>query len=206
LTKKRGIIRERILRVLLNNPSGTLTRYRIAKEAGGTYPWVHDLLKKLQEDGLIKGTKVREFKKLMARWQQWRLQPETREYMLRKPLSVFGKTKLAYAMTTYQAENLVQNYLFPSRIDFYIHRQDLAKWHELLKGEGLVGRGNTRMLLADEHVFYNSSERGGFRVVSTPQLIVDLLAEGGVCVEAAEMLIEKESRREKDVALPELRG
>ena len=28
-----------------------------------------------------------------------------------------------------------------------------------------------------------------------PQLIVDLLAEGGVCAEAAEMLVEKESKR-----------
>ncbi len=204
MTERRGVIRERVLRVLLNNQSGTLTKYRIAKETGGTYPWVHDLLAKLQEDGLIEGTRIKEFGKLIARWQQWRLAPEIREYMLRKPLSVFSKTDLAYALTTYQAENLVQNYLFPSRIDFYIKRSDLAKWHELLSGGGLVGKGNTRVLLADEHVFYNSSERGGFRIVSIPQLIVDLLAEGGVCVEAAEMLIEKESRRGKDVAIPEL--
>lgn len=204
MTERRGVIRERVLRILLNNPSGTLTKYRIAKEAGGTYPWVHDLLGKLQEDGLIEGTKTKEFGKLIARWQQWRLAPEIREYMLRKPLSVFAKTDLPYALTTYQAENLVQNYLFPSRIDFYINRSDLAKWHELVSGEGLVGKGNTRVLLADEHVFYNSSERGGFRIVSIPQLIVDLLAEGGVCVEAAEMLIERESRRGKDVALPKL--
>lgn len=204
MARQRGIIRERVLRVLLNNPSGTLTRYRVAKEADGTYPWVHDLLKQLQQKSLVEGTKVKEISKLMALWQKWRLPPETRDYMLRKPLSVFSKTDLVYALTTYQAENLVQNYLFPSRIDFYIHRSDLAKWHGILMGEGLVGRGNTRVLLADEHVFYKSSERGGYRVVSIPQLIADLLAEGGVCVEAAEMLIEKESKREKDVTLPEL--
>lgn len=204
MAEGRGVIRERVLRILLNNPSGTLTKYRIAKEAGGTYPWVHELLGHLQQDGLIEGTRVKGFKELVARWQRWRLPPETREYMLRKPLSVFGKTNLDYALTTYQAENLVQNYLFPSRIDFYIKRPDLARWHKLLSGEGLVGKGNARILLADEHVFYNSSERGGFRIVSIPQLIVDLLAEGGVCVEAAEMLIEKESKREKNVALPRL--
>ncbi|MDG6991128.1 MAG: hypothetical protein JRM99_06870 [Nitrososphaerota archaeon] len=204
MTRRRGIIRERMLRVLFNNPSGTLTKYRIAKEAGGTYPWVHALLTQLQQDGLVKGTGVKESRELMALWQKWRLPPETRDYMLRKPLSVFSRADLDYALTTYQAENLVQNYLFPSRIDFYVHRSDLAGWHDLLVREGLVGKGNTRLLLADEHVFYNSSERGGFRVVSIPQLIVDLLAEGGVCVEAAEMLMEKKSKRGKDVTIPEL--
>lgn len=193
--KKRGTIRERVLRILLNNPGGALTKYRIAKEAGGTYPWIHDFLKGLERDRLIEGTHVKDYKRLMSRWQRWRLEPETREYMLRKPLSVFGRSDLPYALTTYQAENLVQNYLFPSRIDFYIVRSDLAKWHERLRGEGLVGKGNTRVLIADEHVFYNTSERSGFKIVSIPQLIVDLLAEGGVCDEAAEMLMEKESKR-----------
>lgn len=193
--KKRGTIRERVLRILLNNPSGNLTKYRMAKEAGGTYPWVHDFLKELEQDRLVEGTAVRDYKELISRWQRWRLEPETREYMLRKPLAVFGKVDLPYALTTYQAENLVQNYLFPSRIDFYIKRPDLGRWHGALKAEGLVGKGNARVLITDEQVFYNASERGGFRVVSIPQLIVDLLAEGGVCVEAAEMLVEKESKR-----------
>ena len=193
--KKRGTIRERVLRILLNNPSGNLTKYRMAKEAGGTYPWVHDFLKELEQDRLIEGTTVKDYKELIRRWQRWRLEPETREYMLRKPLAVFGKVDLPYALTTYQAENLVQNYLFPSRIDFYIKRSDHGRWHGALKAEGLVGKGNTRVLITDEHVFYNASERSGFRIVSIPQLIVDLLGEGGVCVEAAEMLVEKESKR-----------
>jgi len=58
-------------------------------------------------------------------------------------------------------------------------------------GEGLVGRGNLRLLLADNHVFYGSFERAGLKVVSLPQLIVDLFDEGSVCVEAAEKLLEK---------------
>ena len=109
-------------------------------------------------------------------------------------MSVFGRVNLSYALTTYEAENPVQNYLFPSRIDFYVKRSDLGRWHEALKAEGLVGRGNTRVLITDEQVFYNASERGSFRIVSIPQLVVDLLAEGGVCEEAAEMLVEKESK------------
>ena len=190
-----------MLRILLNNPSGTLSKYRIAKESEGAYPWVHELLGNLERGGTLQGTKVTNYKKLMALWQEWRLEPSRREYMLRKPLDVLSRTSLAYALTTYQAENLVQNYLFPSRVDFYIKPKELPEWHRLLSKEGLVGKGNTRVLIGDEQVFYHSSERGGLNIVSIPQLIVDLLSEGGVCVEAAEMLMEKES---KNVSLPRL--
>ena len=120
MAERRGLIRERVLRVLLNNPSGTLSKYRIAKECGGSYPWVHELLGKLEGEGLLEGTRVKDFKGLATRWQEWRVEPGTRGYMLRKPLEVLSRSDLKYALTTYQAENLVQNYLFPSRVDFYI--------------------------------------------------------------------------------------
>jgi hypothetical protein len=201
MPERRGTIRERVLRILLNNPSGTLSKYRIAKESLGAYPWVHELLRNLERGGMLQGTKVKDYKKLMALWQKWRLEPNRREYMLRKPLDVLNKTSLGYALTTYQAENRVQNYLFPSRVDFYIKPEELPKWHSLLSKEGMVGKGNTRVLIGDEQVFYRSFDRGGLKIVSMPQLIVDLLSEGGVCVEAAEMLMDKES---KNVSLPGL--
>ncbi|MGQ9552395.1 MAG: hypothetical protein ACUVUE_08220 [Candidatus Bathycorpusculaceae bacterium] len=47
------------------------------------------------------------------------------------------------------------------------------------------------MLIADSHVFYGSFKRQGLTIVCIPQLIVDLLEEGGVCTEAAEKLLEK---------------
>ena len=111
--------------------------------------------------------------------------------MHRDPLGMLKRTGLQYALTTYQAESIVQRYLFPSRIDLYIRKKDAERWHELIAREGLVGKGNVRLLLADEHVFYGSFERDGLKVVSLPQLIVDLFEEGGVCVEAAEKLLEK---------------
>jgi hypothetical protein len=48
-----------------------------------------------------------------------------------------------------------------------------------------------RLLLADERFFYKAFEKNGLKIVSTPQLIIDLMIEGGVCVEAAELLINK---------------
>jgi hypothetical protein len=107
---------------------------------------------------------------------------------------------MKYALTTYSAENLVQGYLFPSRVDFYIDPADLKKWHLLLSEKGLVGKGNVRILMTDNHVFYNSFVKNGLMIVSMPQLIVDLLVEGVVAVEAAEKLLEKEEEN----AIPKL--
>ena len=117
--------------------------------------------------------------------------------MHKNPLDLIQETNLQYALTTYQAENLVQHYLFPSRIDLYIKREDADKWHEELTVEGLVGKGNLRLLIADEHVFFGAFKRQNLTVVSIPQLIVDLLAEGGVCTEAAEKLINKVEQHAK---------
>ncbi|MDR0372383.1 MAG: hypothetical protein LBI79_02295 [Nitrososphaerota archaeon] len=111
--------------------------------------------------------------------------------MHKNALDLIQTSKLPYTLTTYQAENLVQHYLFPTRIDLYIKRDDVTKWHEELTTDGLVGKGNLRLLIADEHIFYGAFKRQNLTVVSIAQLIVDLLQEGGVCIEAAEKLINK---------------
>ena len=179
------------MRVLLNAPNGTLTMYKVAKKAKCSFSWVHEFLGKLEAMGLVDRTKVRDYAGLIDYWREVKSQPDRKEYMHRNPLGLLKRTELQYALTTYQAENIVQHYLFPSRIDLYIRRKDEEQWHGLIAGEGLVGKGNLRLLLADDHAFYGSFERAGLRFVSLPQLIVDLFDEGGVCVEAAENLLEK---------------
>lgn len=189
--KRRGVLRERVIRVLLNEPDGTLTKYRIAKEAECSFPWVHEFLGKLGASRLVKGTKVIDYAGLIKYWLEVKTKPDKREYMHKKPISLIEKASLPYALTTYQAENLVQHYLFPSRTDLYIKAEDVEKWHETITKEGLVGKGNLRLLLTDSHVFYGSLKRQGLTIVSIPQLIIDLFEEGGVCTEAAEKLLEK---------------
>jgi DNA-binding Lrp family transcriptional regulator len=189
--KRRGRVRERIIRILLNEPDGALTMYKVAKKAKCSFPWVHEFLGKLEVMGLVDRTKVRDYAGLIEYWREVKTKPDRKEYMHRNPLGLLERTKLQYALTTYQAENIVQHYLFPSRIDLYVRRKDEEHWHELIAGEGLVGKGNLRLLLADDHIFYGSFERAGLKVVSLPQLIVDLFDEGGVCVEAAEKLLER---------------
>jgi len=191
LKERKSIIKSRLARALLNHPEGHLTKYRIAKLAECKYPWAHAVFEKLEEEGIVEETKVKDFKRLFSLWQKWDPEPESREYMVKNPLEILKNTKLEYALTTYQAENIVQDYLFPTRTDFYIKVIDKIKWHELLIEEGLVGKGNTRILITDEHAFYNSFTRNGLTIVSIPQLVHDLLNEGGVCIEAGEMLLQQ---------------
>ena len=189
--KHRGTLRERIIRVLLVEPDGSLTKYELSKKAECSFPWVHEFLRKLEALDLVRGTTVKDYTGLLKHWLQVKTKPEKKEYMHKNPLSLIEKAKLLYALTTYQAENLVQHYLFPSRTDLYIRTSDAEEWHKLLTAEGLVGKGNVRLLITDPHVFYGSFKQQNLTVVCIPQLIVDLLEEGGVCTEAAEKLLEK---------------
>jgi len=181
--------------VLLNDPDGSLSKLRIAKLSECSRQWVIEFLAKLETQGLVEQTRVLSYSKLIEFWSQVRLEPKHRDYMLREPLELLRKTESSYALTTYQAENLVQRYLFPSRTDLYIREEDRARWHNLiLTGGGLVGKGNLRLLLADPHVFYKASKLQGLAIVSLPQIAVDLFAEGGPCVDAAHLLLEKVSK------------
>jgi len=189
--KTRGILRERIIRAILVEPDGSLTKYKLAKKAECSFPWTHEFLNKLEALKLVEGTKVTDFAGLLNYWLQVKIKPEKKDYMHKDPINLIQKTKLPYALTTYQAENLVQHYLFPSRTDLYVRTEDAEEWHSQLTVEGLVGKGNVRLLITDAHVFYGSLKRQGLTVVSIPQLIVDLLEEGGVCTEAAEKLLQK---------------
>lgn len=196
IQSRRTIAKERIIRTLLNNPEGNVTKYRLSILSESPWATTHRILRDLQIAGMVRGTQVIKYKEMINLWAGWKVKTSYREYLVREPLQILksqNNERLKYALTTYQAENLVQNYLFPSRIDLYILPKGMAKWHKILLNEGaLVGRGNVRILPAyDDHVFYNSQALEGLELVSIPQLIVDLLREGGVGVEAANNLLEK---------------
>jgi len=188
----KGKIRERILRILLTHPDGSLYQFLISKEARCSQPWAHSFLNKLEKKKLIKETRVIDIQGLFSYWLEINEYPKYREYNVQNPLDLLKKTKLKYALTTYYGESLTQNYLFPSRVEIYIREEDVIAWHELLTANGLVGKGNFRLFLDDEHVFYHNIQKKDFRIVSIPQLILDLLREEGVAVEAAHMLMKRE--------------
>ena len=181
-----------------------MTRYKLAKLSGCTPSWVYMFLKELKNKGLIKNDKEIDYtnmnyKGLFEFWLEIYKRSQFREYMIREPLDILKDTKLTYVMTTYFAENMIQSYLFPLRYDVYIKNEDMDKWHSMLTGRGFYGKGNFRILISDDdYVFYKKGvfrisikENTDFYMASLPQVIVDLLYEGGPAKEAAYMLIER---------------
>ena len=187
----RSLKRERILRVLLTEDK-PLSKNELSKKAQCTRQWVILFLRELEKKKLVKETKVLDPKGLINSWLTFHKKPQKyREYMIKDPLKLLKKVKLEYALTTYQAENLIQHHLFPSRTDIYIKEEDLLKWHSLLMKEGLYGKGNVRIIAAEEQIMYGKRKINGFSVISLPQLIIDLFTEGGPAAEAAEMLFPR---------------
>jgi hypothetical protein len=187
----RGVKTDRIFRILLSNVGTDLTKYRIAKLAQAQQIQVSLLLRRLERARLVKGTRVVDPKGLLLEWSHLRVKSESRSYLLKDILKILRHTSLEYALTTYQAETMVNHYLFPSRTDLYIRVRDFEEWHDFLVSNGaLVGGGNARLTWYDDQVFYNSFFVDGYRLASIPQIIVDLIREGGVTVQAAEMMMK----------------
>lgn len=189
--KRPGAKVERIYRVLLDIPFTSRTKYRLAKEADTDYHWTVDKLRELEELGIIEDSKVVRPIDLFTIWSSRPNPTLYREYHIQGPLEVVNGSNLDFALTTYYAEQLIGNYLFPSKFDLYIQHKDANVWHRYLSKNGYVGKGNVRILLGDEHVFWHKNSKTRTPTVSIQQLIVDLLREGGVCTEAAELLMER---------------
>ncbi|ERH00193.1 MAG: hypothetical protein J07HQX50_01353 [Haloquadratum sp. J07HQX50] len=188
--RERGFTKERIIRVLLNQSGDELTKYRLAQLAEASEPWTRQYTEKLEKKGLIDDTKVVTAIDLYREWLEQRIEPNQLKISIQQPMELLKGTELKYALTTYQAENMHQGFLFASSTDFYISPEDIGEWLEVVEEKGLLGGGNTRIKVLDNHVFYNQQQIEGFSTVSIPQLILDLLAEGGPCEEAAEKLIK----------------
>ena len=190
--ESRNIKNLRIIRILLSKPDGSLTKYRVAKQAESSTPWVIEFLRKLEGLKLVDKTKVLNFDKLIDYCIE--IMPKTRyfEFFVQEPLKLLKESKLDYALTTYGAENFTSRHLFLSRYDVYIKEEDIDKWKSLIIKRGLLGKGNLRLILAkDNAIFKEAQEIKGIRIVSMPQLLIDLKREGGVCMEAYNILVNR---------------
>ncbi|HLD79299.1 MAG TPA: hypothetical protein VJA18_01955 [Candidatus Nanoarchaeia archaeon] len=181
-------VKERIIKVLLIEKN--LSKYKVSKLASASFGWTHEFLKNLEKLKLIKDTKVSNIEGLFSYWIKSHKKPKHREYMIQNPLEILKGINLDYAVTTYYAENVLQRFLFPSRLDVYIKEEDLEKWHKMLTSKGLYGKGNVRILI-DSSGLFKSQKIQELTIVNLPQLILDLKLEGGPCEEAAEILLQK---------------
>jgi len=189
--RQRGFKKERLHRVLLNHPDGERSRYEIAKEANVSSSWAYEYFDQLAEAGIVEDTTVRDPSTLYQRWRETRVEPNAVQVSLQQPLERIQETGLDYALTTDEAEQVHQGFLFPSTTALYVREADIDKWLDVVEEEGFVGGGNTELRATDEHVFYNVQTVDGVTTVSVPQLIVDLLDEDGPAAEAADRLMTR---------------
>jgi hypothetical protein len=138
----RGVKWERIIRVLLNDPEGSLTKYRVAKLSGCSIGWTMEYLGRMEREGLIAGTRVEDFKGLVELWAEAAPRPAHRAFNHPRPADLLSRTGMDYALTTYIADDILHHYLFPSRWDLYVRVDDVDRWRTVLAGEGMVGAGN----------------------------------------------------------------
>ena len=178
--------------MLLDHPEGSLTKYKIAKLAECAKPWVIEFLRKLEEKKIVRKTTVLDFSKLVDYYIEIMPKMKYFEFFVQEPLKLLKESKLDYALTTYGAENFTSRHLFLSRFDLYIKEEDIDKWKSLIIKKGLLGKGNLRLILAHDHaIFEEAKEIKGIRIVSMPQLLIDLKGEGGVCIEAYNILVQR---------------
>lgn len=189
--RQRGFKKERLHRVLLNHANGELSRYRVAKEADISTSWAYEYLDDLETEGLVEDTTVRDPATLYERWVETRIEPNSVRVSLQQPLERIRESELEYALTTAEAEQVHQGFLFPSTTAIYVREAEIEDWFDLVAETGLVGGGNTELRATDEHVFYNTRAVDGTTTVSIPQLIVDLIDAGGPALEAAERLMDR---------------
>lgn len=183
---------KRMILELLHHPEGILTKYRIAKETKTNISWVIYFLKKLEQKKWIKNTKVLHVDKLIDYYLTLDSKPTYVEFHVPQPLEYLRKIKRVYALTTYSAENLISHHLFPSRVDTYIKREDLGIWKKELFKKGLVGKGNLRLIIANDNYLFKFVQKiNNLQVVTVPWLMIDLKREGGVCLEAYEYLVKR---------------
>jgi len=187
----RNVKNLRIIRMVLNKPDGTLSKYRIAKDTKTSISWVVEFFGSLEKKKLVKKTKVLDFDKLVDYYIEIMPKLTYFDFYVKDPIALLKQSKLDYALTTYGAENYTSHQLFPSRYDIYIKEADFDTWKAMILKDGLLGKGNLRLILAnDPALFKETSIINGIKIITKPQLLIDLKREGGVCLEAYQTLVK----------------
>jgi histidyl-tRNA synthetase len=78
MMKERGAKRIGIVKTLLENPNGTLSIYKLAKQANCDWSWANDVIKELEKENIVERTKVKDRKRLGRLLQDWRIEPNVK--------------------------------------------------------------------------------------------------------------------------------
>ncbi len=192
----------RVVRWLLIEPDRSWTLADLAARTGLSLGFVSRVLKTLARDAYIDriraGSRVRDRDALLDAWASATPPREHRQERVALVgrvddlLRTIREARVSspYALTAEAAADQIAPFARYSRVEVYV--ADVSEWDRAL-GLTAVPRGGNLVLIepADLGVFDGSFDRSGLRLVSRPQLFVDLVRRGGVASEAATFIRER---------------
>ncbi len=199
-----------IIRVLLNEKDKKLKLRDLASKAKVSLGMAVKVVNALESCSYLekkRGIKVINYEKLLKSWSYTVsikenkkiefLTAERPQYVIKKISELLRKE--TYAFTLFSATEIFSPYVAPNKVHIYILKDKEKEISEIFIKEGIMPaeEGNIVCYLVDEKHFYGSQEIRGVKIISLPQLYVDLVSYGGRGEEASEQLLKL--LREKNV-------
>ena len=192
-----------VIRVLLNEKDKKLRLRELAGKAKVSLGMTVKIVGALESTGYLKkkkGIEVLNWENLLKSWSYTVsikenkkvefLAAERPQYLIKKFSNLLRKEN--YAFTLFSATEIIAPYVAPDKTHLYIFEGDEKKIAETFLREGIMHaeQGNIICYLANQNHFYGCKEIRGAKIISLPQLYVDLVSYGGRGEEAAEMVLK----------------
>jgi len=191
------------MRVLLNEKNKKLKLRELAGKAKVSLGMAVKIVNALESCGHLekkRGIKIVNYEKLLKSWsytvsikENKRIEflgAERPQYLIKKISNLLRKE--TYAFTLFSATEIIAPYVAPNKVHLYILKDKEKEISKIFVKEGimLAEEGNIICYLVDEQHFYWSKEIRGVKIISLPQLYVDLVSYGGRGEEAAEQILK----------------
>ncbi len=192
----------RVVRWLLIEPQRPWTLDDMAGRAGLTLGFVSRVFKTLARDAYMSrargDNRVRDRDGLLDAWAS---APRPKDSVSERVATVPGTENLLqmirgsadagrYAITADAAADRIAPFARYSRVEMYV--DDVADWDRSLQLTAVPRGGNLVLIKpSDAGVLDGAFEREGLRLVSRPQIYVDLVRRGGAAADAAEFMRER---------------
>ena len=191
------------IRVLLSEKGKKLRIRELAEKARVSVGMAFKIIGALEACGHLEkkqGIQVINYEKLLKSWSYTVsikenkkiefLAAERPQYLIKKIGDLLRKEM--YSFTLFSATELVAPYVAPNEVHLYILKSKEKEVSDIFAKNGMMRaeQGNIICYLVDESHFYGSREIRGIKIISLPQLYVDLLSYGGRGEEAAEQVLK----------------
>src|SRR3989344_1476472 len=190
-----------IIRVLLNGNTAIKLR-DLAKKANVSLGMAVKIVNSLASTQFINkknGIKVVQYERLLKAWAYTVsvnenpkiefIAAERPQYLIKKISNLLKNEK--YAFTLFSATEVTFPYVTPNKVHLYILKTKEKEISKIFISEAVTPaeEGNVICYLVDESHLFGSLEIRGIKIISLPQLYVDLISYGGRGQEAAEQIL-----------------